>query len=143
VTRTAAARFRCALPTRFALVAMGRAAARNGAPPPPPFVPPLVALSYDVAELDALIERHFDGCALVGFGACGGRVTQRKRRAHVAFALRKRHERPWLRAPQRLLPLHRRAAAARTRAAPAGARCVAWLARAVCAQHAWHPLLSR
>jgi hypothetical protein len=39
--------------------------------PPPPFVPALVALSYDVAELDALIDVHFSACTVLGFGTLG------------------------------------------------------------------------
>ena len=39
------------------------------AAPPPPFVPRTVALSYDVAELDALCATHFAECDVVGFGA--------------------------------------------------------------------------
>ena len=37
--------------------------------PPLPFVPLVVALSYDLAELDALLEQHFSACAVIGFGA--------------------------------------------------------------------------
>ena len=36
--------------------------------PPLPFVPLVVALSYDPAELDALIAQHFSACTVIGFG---------------------------------------------------------------------------
>ena len=37
--------------------------------PPLPFVPLVVALSYDLAELDSLIAQHFSACTVIGFGA--------------------------------------------------------------------------
>jgi hypothetical protein len=96
----------------------GRGAAGNNAAPPPPFVPPLVALSYDVAELDTLIERHFDGCSLVGFGAPAG---------GDASANDARRRRPTLAAPA--APAH--GGGARDRAALIERVALrAWLARA-------------
>jgi hypothetical protein len=36
---------------------------------PPTFLPGIVELSYNAAEIDALIDFHFSDCDVVGFGA--------------------------------------------------------------------------